>query len=127
MEFTDEPVRPFFLAANLDWETIPTEVKAGIEHIVLPIYQRYVLEGIHPLDVAAGSSLAFLMAQEVLAQYQITGRTFRDLQPSPSEAAERQKMIDEYLRLLGAKGRCANFLQRLAEFRMQKSYDYILD
>lgn len=127
MALADNSVRPFFLSAGLDLEALPPELRAAIEQIVLPLYRRFVLHGKCPLETAMGASLTFLMAQEVLSQFAIGLETFGCLTPSPEQAAHRQQEIDRFLRLLGAKGRCVNFLQRLAEFRMSKNFDPIHD
>lgn len=127
MQHTNETIRPFFLAQGLDLDTLPADLLAALQHIVFPLYERYVISGVTPLETAMGASLAFLMAQEVLAQYAIGHESFACLTPSPAQAANRQQEIDRYLRLLGAKGRCAAFLQRLAEFRSRKDLDPIQD
>jgi hypothetical protein len=127
MVLADISARPFFLSAGIDLDALPSELTAALEYIVLPIYQRYVLSGHSPLETAMGMSLAFLVAQEVLSQFAIGQESFGCLTPSPEQAANRQQEIDRYLRLLGAKIRYANFLQRLAEFRHRKDFDPIQD
>ena len=127
MPHTDEKIRPFFLSAGIDLDALPAELQAALEALVLPLYERYVLCGTSPLESATGASLTFLMAQEVLAQYELGGLSFGCLHPTAEQSAHRQKAIDGYFRLLGAKGRCAGFLQRLAEFRKRKDFDPIQD
>ncbi len=127
MGIADNSIRPFFLSAGLDLDALPPELQAALEQIVLPLYARYVLSGLSPLETAMGASLAFLMAQEVVSQFAISHESFGCLTPTPVQAASRQQEIDRYLRLLGAKGRCATFLQRLAEFRSRKDFDPIRD
>jgi hypothetical protein len=128
MPLVDETFRPFFLSVGLDLDALPLELKAALEHIVLPLYRRYVVECCDPLEIAAGSSLTFLMAQEVLLQFQLGRLTFCGcLEPTSEQSLHRQHEIDRYLRLLGAKLRYVNLLQRMAEFRHRKPFDPLAD
>jgi len=122
----DETLRPFFLPSGLDLDNLPPQIQAALQEIVVPVYKRYVIHGASPLEVAAGTSLAFLLAQEVVAQCQLGQEMFSQTF-SPEESAQRQRQIDGYYRTLGAKMGCTKFLLRLTEFRMQKYYDPILD
>ena len=122
----DENLRLFFLPSGLDLDNLPPQLQAALQDIVVPVYQRYVIRGNSPLEVAAGTSLAFLLAQELVAQCEL-GQDMFSQNLSQEAAAQRQRKIDAYFRTLGAKMSCAKFVQRLTEFRMQKGYDPILD
>jgi len=123
MALGNSQIRPLFLAAGMDLDALHPELLAALEHIVLPVYERYVLSGQSPLETGTGMSLAFLLAQEILSQFAIGQESFGCLTPSPEQAAKRQQEIDRYLRLFGAKGRCTAFLQRIAEFRSRPGFD----
>ena len=127
MTLDDQSIRPFFLGSGLDLETLPPDLRVAIEQIVVPIYERYVLRANGSLEAATGASLTFLMALEILSQYAIGQETLGCLKPNKEQSVHRQQEIDRYLRLLGAKSRCANFLQRLADFRRHKDVDFILE
>src|SRR3954470_10355727 len=86
MPLDDQSIRPFFLGSGLDLETLPPDLKAAIEQIVVPIYERYVLRANGPLEAVTGASLTFLMALEVLSQYSIGQETFGCLKPTPEQS-----------------------------------------
>ena len=119
--------RPFFLPEGLDLESLPPQLQAALQEIVAPLYERYVIRGVSPLEVSTGTSLTFLLAQEVVAQFELGQEMFGASARSPDASALRQQKIDQYFRVLKAKMGCANLLQRLAELRMKKDYDPILE
>lgn len=119
-----DTLRPFFLPSGLDIETLPPQLGAALLEIVTPFYERYVNRGSTPLEVATGVTVTFLLAEEIIAQFEI-GQQFFCGQRCPEESTRRQTQIDALFRLLGAKMRFMNLLHRLAEF-YQRS-DRVLD
>ena len=126
MSAAEQILKPFFLQSGLDLDAIPPELQAALQEIVMPLYERHVLRGVTPLEIATGASLTFLMAQEVVAQFELGAQMFSPAL-SQESSAPRQQQIDRYFRTLGAKMCCAKFLQRLTEFGMQKGYDHVMN
>src|SRR6185503_9999685 len=115
MADSNDILKPFFLPIGLDIDTLPPQLGAALLEIVTPFYQRYVLRGSTPLEVSAGVSATFLLAEEIIAQFEI-GQQFFCGHQCPQESTQRQTKIDALFRLLGAKMRFMNLLHRLAEF-----------
>jgi hypothetical protein len=124
MPFANDSLSPFFLPSGLDIGTLPPQLGAALVEIVTPFYERYVVRGDSPMEVATGTTATFLLAQEIIFQYEL-GQQFFDNQGCTDASMRRQEKLDMLLRLLGAKMRCLNLLHRLAEF-YQRS-DTVLD
>jgi hypothetical protein len=112
--------RPYWIPPEIDYAQLPEPVRVAFDAIVLPTYNELVLGAADSLERAAGVTLTFLLALEVLDQFEI-GRSLDFLgRAGDSANAERDKLIGRHLRLLGACQRSAIFLARLRELRWRR-------
>jgi hypothetical protein len=125
MPLANNNLRPFFLPTGLDIETLPPQLGAALLDLVSPFYERHVVCGTTPLEVATGVTVTFLLAEEIITEFEIGQEFFRG-QRCAEDLARRQKQIDALFRVLGAKMRFTSFLQRIAEFRQHKNFDHVL-
>jgi hypothetical protein len=107
------PPRPYFLPADLVWEELPENVRVALVTIVNPAYDELVIHAASILERSAGASLVFLLAEEVLQQFELGNSMFS----GAGNTAARQQSMDRYLRLISAKQKIANYLERVKAVR----------
>jgi hypothetical protein len=114
MSHSQQP-RPYFLPAELDFDSLPPDVRLTINEIVVPAYTELVVGAPSALERLAAVSVVFLLTWEILAQSGIglllSG--FAGLEDSE----KRAKAMDRYLRLANAKLSSAQFLLRIKQYR----------
>lgn len=108
-------VRPYFVPDGVEWDALPPGLRVALEALVAPAYQELVVDARNALERSAGSSLTFLLVQEILEQFSITADV--DLTAVQKNFPARRQEMDPHLRLLNAKQKIANFIQRMAEVR----------
>lgn len=109
--------RPYFIPASVDYASLPPDVQLALAGIVEPAYKQLVERAMTGLERAAGVSLVFLLTLEVLDQFKLARDIDFTTLNSVAAAEERNKQIDEHLRLLSAKQASARFMLRLHRFR----------
>ncbi len=113
----EPPVRPYFIPPGIDFEALPEPVRVALQAVVGPAYNDLVLGVEGPLERSAGVTLAFLLALEVLDQFQIGQQLNFTADPTAVGAAERDRLISRYLKLVGAKQHAERFLLRIHDLR----------
>jgi hypothetical protein len=109
--------RPLFLPPEIDWEGLPAEVRATIDDVVTPLYQRFVVQTRDVLQRSTGMSLVYLVMREVIEQV-AAGRTmFAELAPGGEVPEDHERRLDRMLRLIRAKQSCTYLLLRLQSIR----------
>ena len=110
------PPRPYFLPAGIDYQTLPQEVQAALNQIIQPAYFELVVLPKSALERAAGTSIVFLMVEELLQQFEI-GRQMDLTLANTTKSDEREQEWQRHLKLVSAKQSAVNGLLRL-----RKSY-----
>ena len=113
----EPPVRPFYVPAGINFDALPEPVRVAFQAVVEPTYRDLVLGVEGPLERSAGLTLTFLVAVEVLDQYQIGQQLNFTGDPTAVGSAERDRLIGRYLRLVGAKQQAERFLLRIHDLR----------
>ena len=109
--------RPYFVPASVDFAALPEPIQLAFATIVQPTYDELVLGAANALARSAGVSLCFLLAVEVLDQFEL-GEELSFLGVAPEADREiRDRTIARHLRLVGAKQHAASFLLRLETLR----------
>jgi hypothetical protein len=116
MDSSEEPppaARPYFVAADVDFETLPESVKVAFQTIVEPAYAELVLVAPSALERSMGASFVFLLAEEILNHFEI-GRDMDLAQTRAGADRERRdKAFAQFLKLLGAKTAALHALLRI--------------
>lgn len=112
--------RPYFLPSSIDLEAFPAEVRLAVDEILMPVYREMVMGAQSSLERAAAVSLAFLLYLELIDQFAI-GQDAIVSKAGADESARRDKAIERYSRIVGAKQKVLGFLQRLEEFRARQN------
>jgi hypothetical protein len=116
-QFSAAAVRPYFVPASVDYAALPEPVQLAFSAIIQPTYDELVLGAASALARSAGVSLCFLLAIEVLDQFEI-GEQLSFLGIShDADRDQRDRTIARHLRLVGAKQHAASFLLRLETLR----------
>lgn len=112
---TTPPVRPYFVPEGVDFDSLPESARAAIAAILDPAYQELVLAAPEGLEKSVGMTIVHLVWREILDQLELgqqPGATGGFTKP-----ADRQKLIERHLRLVGAKVKATSLMLRLQEFR----------
>ena len=112
-----EPVRPYYLPETIDFHALPEPVKGALEVIIEPCYKELVLGAATALERSAGVSVSFLLAMEVLDQFEIGHQLNLSGTSNLGDTSERQLLIARHLRVVGTKQQASGFLLRLQEMR----------
>jgi hypothetical protein len=113
----EQPVRPFYVPAGINFDALPEPVRVAFEAVVQPTYRDLVLGVEGPLERSAGVTLTFLLSLEVLDQFQIGQQLNFTADPTALGGVERDRLIGRYLRLVGAKQQAERFLLRIHDLR----------
>jgi hypothetical protein len=111
------PARPYWVPPEIPFETLPESVQLAFEAIIQPTYHELVLGAADSLERSAGVTLTFLLALEILDQFELGHLLNFSAGSGSSGAAERDKLIARHLRVVGAKQHAAAFLSRIREMR----------
>jgi len=111
-------VRPFWIPAGVDIDSLPEEVQAVIAAIINPAYHELALEAKPGLEQSTGLTIVHLLWLEVLDQLQLaTSTNFSGLvggnEDDETAAQQRGTIISRLLRVLGAKNQASRFLLQL--------------
>ena len=115
-------IRPYFVPAGIDFETLPDAVKAVFTEFVEPNYRELVLGATTPLERTAGATLTFLSALEVLDQVELGRDMHLAGAPAEKDTAERDKAMVRHLRLVSSKQRAESFLLRVSTLRAKNGF-----
>ena len=113
----DQSVRPYFVPQGINFDELPQQVRATFEAVVAPSYRELVLEVESSLAKSVGITLVFLLAVEVLEQFQLAQQMDFTASSTGGGRADRDRVIDRYLRIVGAKQKAERFLLRLHDLR----------
>ena len=113
----DQSVRPYFIPPGIDFAALPEPVRVAYQAIVDPTYRELVLEVENSLAKSAGITLVFLLALEIVEQFQLAQQMDFTGSSTGSGRADRDRLIDSYLRIVGAKQKAERFLLRLHDLR----------
>lgn len=111
--------RPYFIPASVNFEALPEPVQRALVGIVGPAYEELVERAITAMERAAGNTMVFLLTMEVLHQCDVIGATEFNPQAGPEAAQQRDKLLEDHLRLVSAKQMSARFALRLSALREQ--------
>jgi len=109
-------IRPYFFPADIDFATLPEEVKLAVETLIEPLYQQLVLEAEDPLERAAGSSLVCLMVLELLDQFELGQLMRPGNQDEQADRDQRDQLTARYLRLVGGKQKTTDLILRIRNY-----------
>lgn len=108
--------RPYFIPEGTDFDALSEPVRLAFRTIVEPAYQELVLGAPNPLERAQGATFVFLLAEEVLSQFEL-GLQMDLSQTQVAEDHERrerrERALSRMLRVLGAKNSALQALLRL--------------
>jgi len=113
-------VRPYWAPQGLNFSKLPAAARLALESIVAPTYSELVLGAADALERSAGITLAFLLALEVVEQFELGETMVPGASADPSGAADRDRQIGRLLRIVSAKQNATKFLTRLREIRAQR-------
>ena len=113
----EQPVRPYYIPAGIDFDALPEPVRLVLQSVVEPTYRNLVLGVESPLERSAGVTLSFLLALEVLDQFQLGQQLNFTADPTADAGLQRDRQIGRYLRLVGAKQHAERFLLRIHDLR----------
>jgi hypothetical protein len=111
-----EDSRPFWIPAGVDLDSLPEELQVAIAGIVNPAYRELVLCAEPGLEQSTGLTVVHLLWLEILDQVQL-GQGVIETRPGQDEQNQRESLIAQHLRTVGAKNKTTNLLLRLREFR----------
>jgi hypothetical protein len=113
-----EPMaRPYYVPEAIDFKTLPEPVRLAFQELVEPTYRDLVLGVEGPLERSAGITLTFLLAVEILDQFEL-GHVLNFSDVSTTERdPDRDRLIGRYLRVVGAKHNAEKFLLRIHAIR----------
>ena len=122
-----ESVRPFWIPAGVDFESLPPDMHAAIIGIINPAYRDLVLSAEPGLVQSTGLTIVHLLWLEILQQIEL-GSVGVDTISDAVQSENRDDSIGRYLRIAGAKIVSSAFLLRLREFRQKYgSFSYAPD
>ena len=112
-EVPQPSARPYFVASDIDFESLPQSVKVAFQTIVEPAYTELVVSAPNALERSMGASFVFLLAEEILNHFEIG----RDMDLAQTQAGadreQRDKALAQYLKLLSAKNAALHALLRI--------------
>lgn len=114
--------RLHFLPDSFDFDAQPAAFQAAYDAIIEPAYKQLVVAPLDALERAAGTTIVFLLVEELLDQFEL-GQQF-DLAPTTTrgDREAREKAINRHLRLVGAKQTAINALLRLRKLSLQPRF-----
>lgn len=114
--------RPYFLPESIDFDALPAAVQAAYESIIQPVYEELVLQPNTGLERAAGTTIVFLLVQELLDQFEL-GQALNLQQPATADdIGGREKALQRHLRLVAAKQTAISALLRLRKLGRQPQF-----
>lgn len=109
-------IRPYWMPEGVDFDGLPSDLRAGILTLVNPAYEELVLRTKPGLEQSTGVTIVQLLWLEVLEMFEI-GRDFLHTDSSPDSRQERDAKVSRLLRVVAAKGEASAFWVRLQDFR----------
>ena len=111
------PIKPHYFPEDFDFSGLPVRVQLAITTLVTPLHEELVLGAPTETERSMANSFAMLAAIELDSQFELGAKLNFSGTATPEERAERDRLIDRMLRLVGAKQRTAQFMQRLKTLR----------
>lgn len=105
--------RPFWMPPGADLEELPEGLRAVIEGVLSPAYEKLVLGAQPGLEQSTGITVVGMLWLELLEYFEL-GRHSSSEAPIPTQE-EREESMARLLRVAGAKLKASEFLLRLAE------------
>ena len=114
--------RLYFLPAGFDFEAQPAAFQTAYDAIIDPAYQQLVVAPRDALERSVGSSIVFLLVEELIDQQDLGLEFDRAESKTRGDRDSREKEIKRYLRLLNAKQAAINALQRVRQMAQQPRF-----
>lgn len=125
MEKPERPLnRPYFVPAEIEFDTLPLPVQAAFATLVQPSYDELVVSAKTALERSAGVTLVFLLTLEILDQFELGHGLNLSGSPDDAAAAQREKVMQGHLRLITAKQKVANFVMKIRTIRAKRGPHY---
>ena len=106
------------------------ELRAHVARLINPLYRELVLNAPNALTQSVGVTIVHLTWLEILDQLEI-GQSRPRLDPLRLDLSvqgeSRPKLIERHLRLVGAKLKFSQFLQRLEDFKSRQHKNFTRD
>ena len=106
---------PLWMPEGMELAFVPPEVRHAISRVVQPVYQRLVVESHDPLEKSLGVTVSHLLWLEILQQYHM--KREYDLTAVLQVTNGHYSDIDQHIRILGAKVKVTQVLERLRRRR----------
>lgn len=116
------PWRLHFLPDTFDFAAQPAAFQAAFRAIIEPAYQDLVVAPRDALERSVGTTIVFLLVEELLDQQDLGLEFDRSQSMIRSDRDAREKAINRYLRLVGAKQAAINALHRVRQMAMQPRF-----
>jgi hypothetical protein len=100
----------------VDLEVVPEEVRAAIEEVVRPVYERLVVDVDEPLDKSLGVTVAHLVWLEVLQQFDLK-QQYTQISAVLGLPDDRSSAIEQHLRIIYSKVKVGYLLAHLRQLR----------
>lgn len=111
--------RLYFLPAGFDFEAQPAAFQAAYAAIIEPAYQQLVLAPRDALERSVGTTIVFLLVEELIDQQDLGQEFDRAESKTRGDRESREKAINRYLRLVSAKQAAISALHRVRQLAMQ--------
>lgn len=109
--------RPYFVPADLDYDSLPEAVRIAVDELVHSAYDELVLQTSSALERSAGATYVCLLFLELLDQFDLGSQVAHRLSQHAESAAPRDEALNRYMRLVGSKERAGLFLLRIRSLR----------
>ncbi len=123
MQRTDQdadPLLPPWIQNDFFFKTLPEQHQKAIHSIILPLYERFVLQPTDHVERATGSSVIYLLWTELLKQAEIAAAPFDD---DSVGLLHRRMLMDDLFLILGPKSRMSALLVRLRQVKSEPQPD----
>lgn len=117
MPATPPRPRPYFVPADLDYDSLPEAVRIAVDELVQPAYNQLVLQTSTALERSAGATYVCLLFLELLDQFDLGSQVAYRVSQRAESAAPRDDALNRYMRLAGSKERAGLFLLRIRSLR----------
>jgi hypothetical protein len=116
------PARLHFLPDTFDFAAQPPAFQAAYTEIIEPAYQQLVVAPRDALEKSVGTSIVFLLLEELLDQQEL-GLEFDQAQAKTrSDRDAREKALNRHLRLVSAKQTAINAYLRVRKLAQQPRF-----
>lgn len=113
--------KPHFLPPGLDYASLPEAIQGVFVSVIDPLHQELVVAAPNAIERAAGTTIVFWFAEEVLRQSELGGSM--DFSHAADEAGRelREKSVFRCLKVSAAKEKALATLIRLRKLNANNS------